>query len=1025
MIVDHDGDTKQRTFNMADIKHTITKLNNANYPNWKFKVELLLRSKGLWKKVIETARPAPVAANDIVSNQATLTEWDDRDGEAKGIIGLTIEEDQIALIRTCQTAKLMWDALKDYHEKNTLTNRVFLMRSICSLKLAEGGDAKAHINKLTDLFTKLRDIGEEMLSDRWSAAMLLSSLPDSYDALITSLESRREDEITFALVQQRVIAEYERHSMGNSGGDSILKMVATGRRCYFCKEIGTHIKKDCKKYKDWLAKKNKSGSSGGGGKSVDKIASVKESGSKSSNDTDHFMFAVSQHRSLNAQDDFMIDSGATRHAVNDKRFFTKFNESYKSSVKVATGERSIVNGIGSGNLTLVDENGNIRKAIATEVLYAPDLVTNVISVGQLTKNGFGVEFSQSKCEIKYKGKQIAVADIKGDLYVMRRPDMVCVVLEHNEKCIHTLHRKMGHRDPNAIRKMISNGSIVGLEIVECGIREMCDVCLKGKMTRTPFPKKSLSESSATMDLVHTDVCGPMQTATPGGKRYIVTFIDDFSSFTIIRLLAHKSEVGDAIRNFVEFCETKFHRKPKIVRSDRGGEYTGKRLADYFAVNGIQTQLTAAYSPQQNGKAERKNRTLIEMARCMLIDADLPHTFWGEAVATANFVQNRVITRTSDVTPYERWNGVRPGIDVFQIFGAKCFVHVPSEKRRKLDNVATQMVFLGYDEKSKAYRCYNAESKRIIVSRDVRFGNKFANQESITEFQIKSSKSVSQPIERYNDQVQEEQANETLNGTSSEYATAEEETDSDDIIVNKDDIEPEQPVKRVSQRVTKGVPPKRLIDEIHVMQEIVEPRSYTQAIEGDDREHWLIAMQEEIESHEQHGTWQLVDLPTGKTAIGGKWVFKLKMGMDGQVTRYKARYVAQGFSQKYGEDYDEIFAPVVMHTTFRALLSVAAQRKMIVHHFDAKTAFLNGEISETIYMKQPEGFGVDDPSKVCLLKKCIYGLKQAARSWNNALHDVLEAAGFCQSYNDPCLYSKRINGGFLLRHCLRRRFDSGL
>lgn len=86
-------------------------------------------------------------------------------------------------------------------------------------------------------------------------------------------------------------------------------------------------------------------------------------------------------------------------------------------------------------------------------------------------------------------------------------------------------------------------------------------------------------------------------------------------------------------------------------------------------------------------------------------------------------------------------------------------------------------------------------------------------------------------------------------------------------------------------------------------------------------------------------------------------------MDGQITRYKARYVAQGFSQKYGEDYDEIFAPVVMHTTFRTLLSVAAQRRMIVHHFDAKTAFLNGEISETIHMKQPEGFGVDDPSKV--------------------------------------------------------------
>lgn len=170
------------------------------------------------------------------------------------------------------------------------------------------------------------------------------------------------------------------------------------------------------------------------------------------------------------------------------------------------------------------------------------------------------------------------------------------------------------------------------------------------------------------------------------------------------------------------------------------------------------------------------------------------------------------------------------------------------------------------------------------------------------------------------------------------------------------------------------------------------------------------MQEEIEAHESNGTWVLIDLPPGKNAIGGKWVFKAKTGMNGEVIRYKARYVAQGFSQKFGEDYDEVFAPVVLHTTFRTLLSVAARRNMKVHHMDAKTAFLNGKLMETIYMKQPDGYGNDD-SKVCLLKKCIYGLKQAARSWNNALHSVLEKAGFKQSYNDQCLYTKEIDGKY--------------
>lgn len=153
-----------------------------------------------------------------------------------------------------------------------------------------------------------------------------------------------------------------------------------------------------------------------------------------------------------------------------------------------------------------------------------------------------------------------------------------------------------------------------------------------------------------------------------------------------------------MKQFVEFCKTKFGRKPKIMRSDRGGEYTGNSLVNYLKSEGIQSQLTAAYSPQQNGKAERKNRTLIEMARCMLIDANLPYTFWGEAVATANYIQNRVITRTSGTTPFEKFNGTKPSITDFHIFGSECFVHVPTGKRQKWDDVAVGMIFLGYDDK---------------------------------------------------------------------------------------------------------------------------------------------------------------------------------------------------------------------------------------------------------------------------------------------------------------------------------------
>lgn len=245
------------------------------------------------------------------------------------------------------------------------------------------------------------------------------------------------------------------------------------------------------------------GSSNSNNNKTDKVNSIQESEVTSKSNESDYLFAVNERRCI----DWIIDSGATRHAVNDKSFFTQIDESYKSTVKVATGEKSIVRGIGTGYLSLIDENGNKRRAMATEVLYAPDLVGSVVSVKKLAKMGFRVEFDNTKCEIKYKGEQIAIGDVIGELYVLRRSDTVCAVLEHNDKCIHSLHRRMGHRDPEAIRKMVSNGSVKDLEIIECGIKEICDTCMKGKMTRLPFPKKSTSKSSAPLDLIHTDVCG--------------------------------------------------------------------------------------------------------------------------------------------------------------------------------------------------------------------------------------------------------------------------------------------------------------------------------------------------------------------------------------------------------------------------------------------------------------------------------------------------------------------------------------
>lgn len=977
---------------MAEAKPRFSKLNNSNYANWKFRMELLLRKQNLWKKVIEGPRPRENRgeAGNII-NAAAISDWDEKDDEARGTIGLLVMDDQLCHIRHLKTAKETWNALKEYHERNTLTNKVFLMRSICSLKLEEGGDAVSHINNMNDLFTKLRDIGEETLTDKWSAAMLLSSLPESYDTLITSLESRKEEEITFAFVQQRVIAEFERrlHSNGVSN-DAVMKIADNSNKtCFFCKKPG-HQKKNCVKYKNWKIKQDTS-------KNKYKVHAIEEK-QESPKPPNDFLFNFGSA----SKGSWLIDSGATRHVVNNKEFFRSLNETYKSTLQLANGENIFVQGLGYGDLKIVNDNGVERKISMKEVLYVPTLVGNILSVRQLSKDGYEVKFKGNVCEITQRDITVGIADVSGEMYILRTPDAVCTLTQHNENCIHQWHRRLGHRDPKAIRKMEADGLVEGMKIVNCNIKESCETCIKGKMTRLPFPKQSTCSSKAPLDLIHTDVCGPMQTATANGKRYIVTFIDDFSSFTVIQLLKEKSEVEGTIREFIKFCNTLFGSNPKVIRSDRGGEYTGKRLQDYLKSEGIQVQFTTPYSPQQNGKAERKNRTLVEMSRCLLIDADLPKSFWGEAVSTANYIQNRVLTRATKQTPYELWYGKKPDVSNLHIFGSKCFVHIPSEKRQKLDSTANQMIFLGYDANSKGYRCYDASKNKVVVSRDVRF-TEVELRDCSMDFPQKKQDTLQ--IEEENLPVSDSVSNSDENLTSRSVSSNQENEGAiSNVQIQEESENDEEQTVRVSKRSTKGIPAKRLIDEIWMANHEPEPKTYDEAIKGDDKDKWFDAMQEEIKAMRTNNTWDIVPLPEGRKAVGSKWVFKLKRNANGDFVRYKARLVAQGYSQKYGVDYNEVFSPVVMHTTFRMLLSVAAKRNLIVQHIDAKTAFLNGNLEETIYMVQPKGFEDGNEKNVCLLKKAIYGLKQASRSWNNLLNETLTKAKLKQSVSDPCFYS---------------------
>lgn len=332
-------------------------------------------------------------------------------------------------------------------------------------------------------------------------------------------------------------------------------------------------------------------------------------------------------------------------------------------------------------------------------------------------------FDNDGCEIvNAESAVVATGSRHGGLYYLRVSEASLSASEsrHRVDCQHQWHRQLGHRNWAAAERIVKENLATGMKVSDCGLRLVCECCMQGKSARLPFPPVVDRKSARILDIVHTDLCGPMENVTPSGNRYAMTIIDDFSRFTVTYLLQRKSEAAGIIQDYVKWVENHFGRKPGFVRSDGGGEFNNHELRKFYKQHGIQPQFTTPYSPQQNGVAERKNRSLTEMATCMLIDAGMEKRFWGEAMLTATYLQNRLPSRSIQKTPHELWWGRKPDLAHLRVFGSPAYVHVPDTKRKKLDNKATRLTFIGYAMEQKAYRFVDLDTDIITVSRDARF-----------------------------------------------------------------------------------------------------------------------------------------------------------------------------------------------------------------------------------------------------------------------------------------------------------------
>jgi transposase InsO family protein len=282
------------------------------------------------------------------------------------------------------------------------------------------------------------------------------------------------------------------------------------------------------------------------------------------------------------------------------------------------------------------------------------------------------------------------------------------------------HARLGHINMPALRKMAREELVRGLPSIE-QVDQLCEACLAGKQRRTAFPDQTQWRAHRALELVHGDLCGPVTPATPSGNTYFLLLVEDRSCYMWLTLLRSKDRAAAAIKEFQARAEAESGCKLLALRTDRGGEFTSKEFMEYCAADGVHRQLTAPYSPQQNGVVERRNAMVAGTARCLLKAKGLPAWFWGEAVNTAVYLLNRVPTKAVEgKTPFEAWYGKKPAVHHLKTFRCIVYVKNTTPHLKKMEDRGRKMIFVAYERGSKAYRAYDPATKRVHVTRDVVF-----------------------------------------------------------------------------------------------------------------------------------------------------------------------------------------------------------------------------------------------------------------------------------------------------------------
>ena len=1054
--------------------YNIVKLNETNYRAWAKRIEWIFDERGLWE-VVTGAETKPVedvngkaadptvdlTASGVASTSAAVTTTPTSDyaskleaytkkcKRARSILGVTITDSVMTYIEGENDPAEMWKILESRYNPRTQVTLLQRIREFTTIKMEDDADLERHIQRVVRLRRICEEQGEK-ISDAIFKGILLNSLPEEYILIVNVIEG--QGDLTPDEVINKIMEEYRKRAGNEADEGQKAKVAMKMRKITKSTAAGqSESQNSTAKSSPSSKKRFNCNTCGKPGHSASKCwikhpelkpKDVPEGckGQKSFAMTTEVVGDAHEPQAFKTASlpptHWYLDSGASDHFTPNLHLFGETYKPLARPVPIRTAE-GIIYATGKGTVEIaVHADDEINVLQLRNVLYSPTMTANLLSTMRLCDLDYKISMNSTGTTITKDGITVANSVREGSLFRLKTAMNVnAMVSIKDDDDLHLWHRRLGHLGESNVKKTpdITNG----IQLDRKSVLGTCGSCQVGKQTRKPSHEPS-KKASAPLELVHSDTSGKVEPTAIRGIKYWGTFIDDFTGYTYIYGLKDNTarEFLECFKQFRKETQTRFPGcKIQRLRTDNGTEYLGV-FKKYLKQKGILHETTAPYSPDQNGFAERANRVIGERTRAILHDSGLPKDLWMEIASTVVYLKNRSPTRTLSTTPYEAWYRSKPDLSNLRIIGSVGWVHIPIQKTTKLDDRSIECWLVGYGGAANHYRLWNPVRKDVVVTRDVKIdeGRTYlarsspASPPSRPEVAIVPPESPPTPIAKSTSEIAAvtpakpvivhdsitvlrgppRPNTTTLSGDSEPTEEAESSSEEDATVEDRPNRRPRE--RRIPSRFMQTATALY----VNIEDYDLEPRTYKEAIN-----HPLYGKQWEHETHAEinaiikNDTWILVPRPRNRNVVTCKWIFKVKRGQNGEIVRLKARLVARGFSQVYGMDYWDTFAPVAKLSSLRLLLAIAAHEDLEIHQMDVVTAFLASDIDEEIYMEQPEGFEVGEAGElVCKLGKGLYGLKQAARLWNRRIRDFLKSMGFTQMQSDHCVYINKDSGVIL-------------